>query len=201
MKRRRSVFVTFVVLALLCLGFGYAALTDQLQIKDGTVTGGEDIVVESQFDIQFGDVNATVTKPVSESLVSATAEAASGNNTTASLTITNMCVKDEVATATYAVKNMEITNGYQALVSAVMTIEKVSGIDSAINVKIYWEGEEGNAQTADITSSSAELTVPDTTIDQNASKNLIIKVTMKKTLVGSEAISYTVNVDIDAKAQ
>lgn len=58
MKNRKNVLIVFAVLAILCLGIGYAALTDKL-VMTGTITTGQaSVEEEARFDIdwvEFGE--------------------------------------------------------------------------------------------------------------------------------------------------
>ncbi len=125
MKKRRNVLFAFVIVALLAIGFGYAALTDSLVINgtatgsgagDPTEPGSGNETDEDLFDIQWvaGTANATATPAAgSTSVVSATATIDNVNEP-ATLTVKNMAVKGDKVVATYQFKLVECPAGYDA---------------------------------------------------------------------------------------
>ena len=97
MKNRRNVVVAFLVVAVMLLGIGYAALTDVLDI-----TGSVDVnqsAAEEAFneDIFFSAAAANE--------AGNTASVNADNNDKASFTINTFKGKDDVATFTFTIKN------------------------------------------------------------------------------------------------
>ena len=97
MKNRRNVVVAFMLIAVMLLGVGYAALTDTLDIN-GTVDVNQSAAEEAfNEDIFF---SAAVANEAGN-----TASVNSDNNDKASFTINTFKGKDDVATFTFTIKN------------------------------------------------------------------------------------------------
>ena len=97
MKNRRNVVVAFMLVAVMLLGVGYAALTDTLDIN-GTVDVNQSAAEEAfNEDIFF---SAAVANEAGN-----TASVNADNNDKASFTINTFKGKDDVATFTFTIKN------------------------------------------------------------------------------------------------
>ena len=97
MKNRRNVVVAFLVVAVMLLGIGYAALTDVLDIN-GSVDVNQSAAEEAfNEDIFFSAAAANE--------AGNTASVNADNNDKASFTINTFKGKDDVATFTFTIKN------------------------------------------------------------------------------------------------
>ena len=97
MKNRRNVVVAFMLVAVMLLGIGYAALTDVLDIN-GSVDVNQSAAEEAfNEDIYF---SAAVANESGN-----TASVNADNNDKASFTINTFKGKDDVATFTFTIKN------------------------------------------------------------------------------------------------
>lgn len=96
MKKRRSTIIAFLLVAALCLGIGYAALTDVLDIQgtaEVNLAG-----VESDFD-------ANVYFSAVSSGTGYTASINADNNDKGSFTVNGLTEKDQEITVTFTIKN------------------------------------------------------------------------------------------------
>lgn len=131
MKNRKNVLIVFAVLAILCLGIGYAALSDTLVIN-GTISGNSrnnsgSVVDEEQFDLQWtGTPTATPALPEGEDAATYNnlhaAASYTDPNGDATITVENMSIKGQTVVATFEIKNVDI-NGYMACLTADIEIE------------------------------------------------------------------------------
>ncbi len=121
MKNRRSVIAIFLMVALLCLGIGYAAVSDDLTI-DGTLnlSTGE---IEDQFATDVKFANASVT----------TSDATTADDVTAVIGDTTADVTDEDDKLTITVANTEFKEIGQTVV---VTVDVVNGSTADANVTI-----------------------------------------------------------------
>ena len=97
MKNRKIVLVAFLLVAMMLLGVGYAALTDVLDI-----TGSADInqsAAEAEFDLDV-HFTAAVANDAGN-----TASVNSDNNDKASFSTKNLASKDDTATFTFTLTN------------------------------------------------------------------------------------------------
>lgn len=97
MKKRRTLIISMLLIAALCLGIGYAALTDTLDIN-GTVDVNQ-TAAEEAFDVEvyFSDAKANQTNN-SASIVT-------DDPDMASFTITTLKGQDDTATFTFTIYN------------------------------------------------------------------------------------------------
>ena len=97
MKKRRSTIISFLLVAALLLGIGYAALTDVLDIN-GTADVNQSAAEEAfNTDIYFSNAVANDAGNV--------ASVDAGDNDMASFTASNLKGKDDVATFTFTITN------------------------------------------------------------------------------------------------
>ena len=99
MKKRRTLIITFMLVASLALGIGYAALTDILDIQ-GTAEVHED-AAEEVFNVDVYFAADGITVPEGK----ATASINQDNNDKASFTITGLADKDSTVSVTYTINN------------------------------------------------------------------------------------------------
>ena len=96
MKKRRSTIIAFLLVAALCLGIGYAALTDVLDIQ-GTAEVNQSAAEDSfNQDIYFSAVSSGE---------GYTASINTDNPDKATFTVTGLKDKDQTIEITYTIKN------------------------------------------------------------------------------------------------
>ncbi len=102
MKNRRRVIALFVALAVLCMGIGYAALTDELVIN-GEIGGSFDAVEEAfDMNVYFSDV--VVPNPV-QGFVTCVAEIDAKDADSATMIVNGFGAIDQSVTAVFTIKN------------------------------------------------------------------------------------------------
>lgn len=102
MKNKRTFVGLFVILALLCLGIGYAAVTKTLTINGGISTGDEEALKEN-FVVYFSAVSKETTN-AQGATVTANVDAAA-KATSTSFSVSNMNVVGSSVVLTYTIKN------------------------------------------------------------------------------------------------
>ena len=133
MKKRRNVFVAFVICALLCLGIGYAALTDTLFIN-GIVSGDGNAIVEdeTQFDVDFTE--CSIESNTNESRITATPVYNAGDDI-ATLTITGLSAANDTVVAHYTVKITTCPADATACTLEAHVDEDIDGITATATVQ------------------------------------------------------------------
>ena len=98
MKQKRTYVTLLLIVALLCLGIGYAAIAEQTLTINGSATSATS---NDNFKVKFASVEPTKSGSASAKVTEATVT----NDTTASFTIAGLTTKDETATITYTIEN------------------------------------------------------------------------------------------------
>jgi hypothetical protein len=144
MKNKRTFVGLFVILALLCLGIGYAAISKTLTINGGVSTGDE-TALEDNFVVYFAAVS-TDTSSAENVTVDATVNAAE-KSTSTSFEIENMNIVGSKVILTYTIKND--SNDLYAFVEKVrigitgLDGENITEVTNGTPVKL---GENGRGQ-------------------------------------------------------
>lgn len=99
MKNRKTVVVAFLLVAVMLMGVGYAALTDVLDI-----TGSADVNQSAAEEAFNQDIHFAVNGAVANNAGN-TASVNADNNDKASFTANNLKGKDDVATFTFTIEN------------------------------------------------------------------------------------------------
>lgn len=97
MKNRKIVIVAFLLVAMMLLGVGYAALTDVLDITGSADVNQSAAEAEFDLDIYFTDAEAND--------AGNTASVNADNNDKASFTAKNLAEKNDTATFTFTITN------------------------------------------------------------------------------------------------
>ena len=123
MKNRRTVIVAFMLIAVMVLGVGYAALSDTL-----TIIGNAHIdlsAAEAGFDekVYFSAAEAT-----SSNGTGTTADAVSFKFDDATYTANKLALKEEQSVFTFTIKN-----DYDLPVYIIVAEKKLSGVDNPSN--------------------------------------------------------------------
>lgn len=183
MKRKNTLLGIGLLVAIICLGIGYAIQAQEIKVE-GTATAQESA---SSFVVKFSSATPTeevkTTDSSGNTLTSVIAAVSSDNKATMSATLTNL--NDEV-TAKFVIKNAS-QKGLSAKINPT-------------NIKIYQKGTE-----TDYTSNYFEVThdLDEITTIPSVSNNTIeftVKVKLKSAFVGSEtSTTVTENFDIVLK--
>ncbi len=103
MKNRKTVVVAFLLVAVLLLGVGYAALTDIFVISGSAEVGiGE---ANKVFDENIYFESASPTSTTGTSGVADTASVSTTDNDNASFSVNSLALENEAATYTFVIKN------------------------------------------------------------------------------------------------
>lgn len=182
MKNRKRVIVAFMLVAVMLLGVGYAAITDVLDIQ-GTaeVTTGNSQSALDQ-DVYFSGVkdpsDSTFKNNVTYTIgteVQYTAQINSDNNDKASFTVSGLKKKGDAIQITYNITN----NGAADLTATVTPLLLQNSNSTYFDVTSDW-----NSLPQDIAPS--------------ASKTITITITLKET--PTVAVSTSINIELTAVA-
>ena len=108
MKNRRITIVAFLLLAALTLGFGYAAVTNVLDIQGSTSVSATEAEKEFNEDIYFTgvkDAEGNIVASVSDASNGYTANINTNNNDKAQFTVTGLSGKGDKQSITFQIKN------------------------------------------------------------------------------------------------
>jgi hypothetical protein len=148
MKKRRTLIISLLLVAALCLGIGYAAIARDLQINGSANLQGDN----EDFDVVFmsgEDKNDMATVTVAE------------GTTTATYVIDGLSEKGEVEVITFVVKNRttDIDAKLKGVTSTTgeLKVTNADGTDSTVPYNTYFEKSmeikdaQGNIYDADST--------------------------------------------------
>lgn len=177
MKNRKIVVVAFLLIAVLLLGVGYAALTDTL-----TIIGNAHIDVDTAnktFDerIYFSDAKAT-----SSTGTGTTADTASFTADDATYTANKLAIKGEMSVFTFTIKND-------------------SNVDAVISVNTTKLSGDTNPSNSNTQKFTVEYSYPDgMTIAKNGGTiTVVVTVTLKD--VVTSATSATFGIELTATSK
>ena len=182
MKNRKNVLIVFAILAILCLGIGYAGLTDVLTLN-GTINVKEvTFENEKEFDLVWVSGTATPTassdSPAGRAELTANAVASSANDV-ATLTVDNMSIMGDKVEATFTFKNLEMTAPKETYTAYVMVYDATG---TAINNDLFDIVFTGAPATADL--------------EANETASIGIVITLKKSVVdASETYTFAISVE------
>lgn len=201
MKNRKNVLIVFAVLAILCLGIGYAALTDSLQLT-GTIKGGAsdaDIVNPEEFNILWvsgtteDSSNVALDRGGKALTSAANADDAEG---TATLTISNMFVAGDKVVATYVFENEELSDDPELQYDANINIA-FTGYAQQDGPVINWEVKIGGNVVTDTIVDNQGL---DFVLENGAQATLVVTVQLLDTLISGD-YTWEISFDITAEAK
>lgn len=201
MKNRKNVLIVFAVLAILCLGIGYAALTDSLQLT-GTIKGGAsdaDIVNPEEFNILW--ISGTTSNSSNPALDRGDKALTSTANTddaegTATLTISNMFVAGDKVVATYVFENEKIGLDEELWYDANINIA-FTGYAQQDGPTIDWEVKIGDNVVTDTVDDNQGL---DFVLENGAQATLVVEVELFDTLISGD-YTWEISFDITAEAK
>lgn len=140
MKKRRLVVVSFLLVAALAIGIGYAAVTDELKISGEIAIDANAIVTELEDDVYFSD--AKVLTNASNLTASATlSDDVANKPDTAYMTLDGFTQIDQVVVFQYAVTNDSTTKP----VKVTLAVDEGSGA-AYYDIVTSWK-DAGNVAT------------------------------------------------------
>ena len=176
MKQKRTYVTLLLVMAFLCLGIAYAAISSITLTINGTATA---TTSNENFKVRFAKQGETYVAPEKTGAQAAqVTEATVTGDTTAKFTITGLTTKDQTATITY-------------------TIENASPADINADVAVALTNGNPTWYTATVDKSSLSLT-------KGATGTVAITVTLKDTPATdeeAEAAEGTFTVTLTANAK
>mgnify|MGYP003306990615 CR=1 FL=1 len=111
MRNKKRIIIAIILIAILMLGIGYAAISNTTLTISGNAISQPD---PENFKVHFVSGSAT-TSPDDTDIITASVT----GDTTATIAVKGLTMKDDVATATYTIKND--SNGIAAKLSAAIT--------------------------------------------------------------------------------
>lgn len=186
MKNKKSVLICFAILALLCLGIGFATLTDTLTIGGNVTSAGaldsDEEHIPSAFDIIFTNVESEKTVDQASGIV-ITTPAYDQTADTASFTVQNMKVNGDKVIIKYTIKNNVCPDGYKAQVSLTNSLTVGGNVTATCDAYFNTVG-----------TTSVDLALNDEAV-------VYVVITLTETLAAStDALSITGNVILKATA-
>lgn len=179
MKNRRITIVAFLLIAALTLGFGYAAVTNVLDIQGSASVSATAAEEEFNEDIYFTgvkDSNGLFVSSVPNG-DGFTANINSNNNDKGQFTVTGLRNKDDSVEITYQIKN---ESQYEASVA----LKSITNTDDTNFGFTYYFGSNKDAQTA--------------TIASNGTVEVTVVVTLNQQLTAAASGSFTIELNVTA---
>lgn len=171
MKKKRTLTVVAMVLAVLMLGVGYAAINSvDLKIERGSASATPD---QGNFVVKF-DKNTQVTTKGNGTI---TAAYDASNELLATFSVTGLTAKGQTASATYTIKN------YSPDLIANLAVNNVAAVAT------------GDTEYFTVTATLAE-----NSLEANADTTLVVTVNLIKTPVNDD-VSITFPVTVTATAE
>ena len=161
MKNRKTVVVAFLLIAVMLLGVGYAAVTNVLDVTGSIKVTKEDAEKEFNEDIFFaGVVKGTelVNAVVADDNLGYTANINTNNNDKAQFTITGIKATDDEQEITYRIKNESELEASVTLKSIYNSNDPTNAGTGAITFDFYF-GTEGTKTTTIAAGGYVDVTV------------------------------------------
>lgn len=199
MKNRKNFLIVFALFALLCLGVGYAALTDTLVITGtagGSTQNASDVEDETLFDLKYVTANNPVVNTEKANGSTLTATSVYTNDETATINISNMTVKNEKVVVTFIIENAS-SQDYDAEISVKLAF--ADGTDSSyyLDVNYSFKGDGGTLSAEHDEDKQTVI------IKKGGTATITVEITMKDTLVQQgrfpEEFNETITVTLTGK--
>lgn len=205
-KNRKITFAVFVVLALLCLGIGYAALSDTLELSvrvnvDGSVDNelNKNAEDESKFNIVW--VSALTDReildpedPGIKGYAHVTTATIKPEDDSASLVINKIGEKNERAFAYFTIKNESDVSSKATIIPSIM--EYTSNSRDGITVSYYFMFTQADKTANEGKVASYQKGILN--LDQGAQATLVVSVTVTEALASNESFSLGYKITLDA---
>ena len=180
MKNRRITIVAFLLIAALTLGFGYAAVTNVLDIQGSTSVSATAAEEEFNEDIYFTGVvdntNTVVSSITDSATYGYTANINSNNNDKAQFTVTGLKKSGDKYSITYEIKN---DSAYEATVS----MKTKTNTDENNFGFSYYFGTEGTTTA---------------TIAANGTTRVTVVVSLEEQLTSAASASFVLELNVTA---
>ncbi len=150
MKKRRIAIVSFLILAVLVMGVGFAALTDNLFIKGEATLATTS--AQSNFDQDVYFVNAAVATTTGTNTGEDTAVIGATDNDSATFYVKTLGNKDEYVTFTFTIKND--SEEFDALIT--LDANNPTTTDSTNFTITYSTTNDGIASDSEITCAAGD---------------------------------------------
>ncbi len=170
MRSRKITLVAFMLVAVLMLGIGYAALTDTL-----TIIGNAHIDFVKTEEIFEGSIKFTAADPISSTGAGSTADVASFTDDDATFTANRLAGQGE-----YSVFKFTVQNEYEADIKLVVNATKLSGAANPSN---------SNEDMFEIT---YEYSDPDKVIAKDGTMDITITVKVKNPVTANSSATFGV---------
>ena len=186
MKNRKIIVVAFLLISVMLMGVGYAALTDELGIE-GSVQA-DTSVSQTEFD---DDVYFSNTSVVSDSTGNKAASQILEGRDSATITATHFTTKGQIVKVKFTIKND--STDFDAVVTPKAEVESGNvsldnggaGHEPIFSVVWSW-----NEQTSDVATA---------TIAAGDSKDLWVTITLNETPLEEHEASFVVNFGVTAQ--
>lgn len=210
MKNRKIVVIAFTLIAVLLLGVGYAAVTDDLKILGHVKTNMETITSDFQLDVRFKDGSGTVirddTNPTNDPTFVGRAHAKvdSVNDTsmdTAAITVENFTATGQTVQALFTIVNF--SNDFDAEIAPELTAAFVATGEGEAHDPVFsmdWEWYDTEGETGTGSKEPVVLTKWDG-VSQDTVDSVVILVTIKLIEAPDEEHAGTFTLGITATAQ
>jgi hypothetical protein len=176
MKNRKTVVVAFLLVAVMLLGVGYAALTDTL-----TIIGNAHIDVD------------TANKTFDERIYFSAAEATSSSGTGTKADVVSFADDD----ATFTANKLALVDEKSVFT---FTIKNVSNVDAEISVNPTKLSGDGNPTNSNGAIFDVEYSYPQgTTVKSNGTITVVVTVTVKQPVTA--ATSGTFGIELTASSK
>ena len=210
MKNRKIVVIAFTLVAVLLLGVGYAAVTDDLNITSHVKTNIEAIQGDFQLDVRFKDSSGTIirddTNPSNDPtfIGRAHAKVDSVNDTsldTAVITAENFTATGQKVQALFTIVNY--SKDFAAKVAPNLTATFVASGEGAAHDPVFsleWEWYDTDAAAGTGSQNPVTLAAWDG-VSEDSAKTAVILVTITLDEAPDIEHSGTFTLDITATAQ
>lgn len=176
MKNRKTIIVAFLLVATLCLGIGYAALTDILEITGTANINNSGALAAFDEDVYISNVTAV------DSSEGDSASIPPDNKDKATFTVKSLTLKDDIATF-----RITVTNDSSEFDAHVKVNPSIVNSNSAMFELTYkWEGE---ADSVDM------VTIAKKTGDTSNIKILVV--TIKLLQSPTDTVTGNFGIDLD----
>ena len=204
MKNRKRIVVAFMLVAVLLLGVGYAAVTDDLKVTANVKTNLDQITNDIQMDVRFLENSALIVRDDTRTSESdpnrAHAQIDVTNDTsmdTAVITVTNFTEGDQQVQAVFTIANY--STEFDAAIQPELTADfEATGAGAehdpvfTLDWEWYVDGAGTGSQDAEVLAASADGTTPSTA-------QILVTITLVE--APDEEHSGVFTLDITATAQ
>ena len=176
MKKRRTLIISMLLIAALCLGIGYAAVaaTDTLKITGSASADGTEMNKQFDMDVYFSaavpdDTNLEAEDATVTAEIITDAGRTDGYGDEATFEVAGLAVKGEYATVTYTITNDHDADVWVSLITPENASNDFIQIDHSL-VKDRKIDKDGGTITFTVTAKLVALSDEDVSIDNYSLK-------------------------------